>query len=239
MSWTIHRRQRATTISAAARTITERAPATLTVARHRAQPTAATIVRLTACAVFAYLIASLVPETSSPVLAPLTAILVLQVSIFQTLFSALRKVSAVVAGVLIAVGLSRWVGLTWWSLGLTVSLGLAVGYALRLREAVLEVPISAMLILSVGSRAAATSRITETLIGTAAGLIAGFILTTPQVEPAETAVAGLAGMMADLLDRMAAGLNDGSVNDSAPGWLEQARALSGEIRRVDGDRREL
>lgn len=233
MSLTLRRRQQATQLSAAARTITQRTPVTLTLARHRAQPTAATIVRLTACAVFAYLIALPVPETSPPVLAPLTAILVLQVSIYQTVFSALRRVSAVVTGVLIAIGLSGWVGFTWWSLGLTVSLGLAVGYALRLREAVLEVPISAMLILSVGSKAAATSRITETLIGTAAGLIAGFVLTAPQVEPAEKAVADLAGTMADLLDRMAAGLNDGSINGSARGWLEQARALGGEIRRVD------
>ena len=206
---------------------------TLTLARQRAQPTAATITRLAACAVFAYLIALPVPETSPPVLAPLTAILVLQVSIFQTLFSAVRRVAAVVTGVLIALGLSRWIGFTWWSLGLTITLGLAVGYALRLREAVLEVPISAMLILSVGSKAAATSRITETLIGTAAGLIAGFVLTAPQVEPAEEAIADLARTMADLLDRMAAGLNDGSVNDSARAWLDQARALGNEIRRVD------
>ena len=233
MSLALRRSQRATQISAAARTITERAPVTLTVARHRAQPTAATIIRLTACAVFAYLIASLVPETSPPVLAPLTAILVLQVSIYQTLFSAVRRVAAVVTGVLIALGLSRWIGFTWWSLGLTITLGLAVGYALRLRDAVLEVPISAMLILSVGSKTAATSRITETLIGTAAGLIAGFILTAPQVEPAEEAIADLARTMADLLDRMAAGLNDGSVNDSARAWLDQARALGNEIRRVD------
>jgi uncharacterized membrane protein YgaE (UPF0421/DUF939 family) len=225
--------KRATQISAAARTITQRAPVTLTLARDRAQPTAATITRLTVCAVFAYLIALPVPETSPPVLAPLTAILVLQVSIYQTLFSAVRRVAAVVTGVLIALGLSRWIGFTWWSLGLTIILGLAVGYALRLREAVLEVPISAMLILSVGSKAAATSRITETLIGTAAGLIAGFVLTAPQVEPAEEAIADLARTMADLLDRMAAGLNDGSVNDSARAWLDQARALGNEIRRVD------
>src|ERR1700722_19566122 len=233
MRLTLRRSHRADQISAAARTITQRAPATLTVARHRAQPTAATIIRLTACAVFAYLIASLVPETSPPVLAPLTAIIVLQVSIYQTLFSAVRRVAAVVTGVLIALLLSRWVGFTWWSLGLTITLGLAVGYALRLREAVLEVPISAMLILSVGSKVAATSRITETLIGTAAGLIAGFVLTAPQVEPAEEAIADLARTMADLLDRMAAGLNDGSVNDSARAWLDQARALGNEIRRVD------
>jgi uncharacterized membrane protein YgaE (UPF0421/DUF939 family) len=225
--------QRATQISAAARTITQRAPVTLTLVRHRAQPTAATITRLAACAVFAYLIALPVPETSPPVLAPLTAILVLQVSIYQTLFSAVRRVAAVVTGVLIALGLSRWIGFTWWSLGLTITLALTVGYALRLREAVLEVPISAMLILSVGSKAAATSRITETLIGTAAGLIAGFVLVAPQVEPAEEAIADLARMMADLLDLMAAGLNGGSVNDSARAWLDQARALGNEIRRVD------
>lgn len=233
MSLTLRHHQRAAQTSAAARTIPQRALVTFTPARHQAQSTAATIVRLTACAVFAYLVASLVPETSPPVLAPLTSILVLQVSTFQTLFRALRRVAAVVAGVLMALGLSRWVGLTWWSLGLTVSLGLAVGYALRLRETVLEVPISAMLILSVGSRAAATSRITETLVGAAAGLIAGFVLTAPQVEPAEQAVADLARTMADLLDRMAAGLADGSANDSAHGWLKQARALGDEIRRVD------
>ena len=39
--------------------------------------------------------------------------------------------------------------------------------------------------------------------------------------------------MADLLDRMAAGLNDGPVNDSARAWLDRARALGNEIRRVD------
>jgi uncharacterized membrane protein YgaE (UPF0421/DUF939 family) len=233
VSLALRRSRRATQISAAARTITERAPVTLTVARHRAQPTAATIIRLTACAVFAYLIALPVPETSPPVLAPLTAILVLQVSIYQTLFSAVRRVAAVVTGVLIALGLSTWIGFTWWSLGLTIALGLSVGYALRLRDAVLEVPISAMLILSVGSKTAATSRITETLIGTAAGLIAGFVLTAPRVEPAEEAIADLARTMADLLDRMAAGLDDGSVNDSARAWLDQARALGNEIRRVD------
>jgi hypothetical protein len=55
MSLTLRRRQRATQISATARTTTQRALVTLTLARRQAQPTAATIVRLTACAVFAYL----------------------------------------------------------------------------------------------------------------------------------------------------------------------------------------
>ena len=234
MSLAIRPRHRAAEIGTAARTITQRAPVTLTLVRHRAQPTAVTIVRLTVTAVFAYLLALPLSNTSRPVLAPLTALLVVQVSIYQTLRTAARRVAGVVAGVLLALGLSAWVGFTWWSLGIGTALGLTVGYALHLREEVLEVPISAMLIMSVGTRSAATGRIVETFIGTAAGLVAGFVLTSPRVQPAEEAIEDLCRMMADLLDRMAAGLAAGPVHAAtASDWLVQARALGGEIRRVD------
>ena len=213
--------------------MTQRAPVTLTLVRHHAQPTAVTIIRLTTCAVFAYLVALPVPESSPPVLAPLTALLVLQVSIYRTLRSAVHRVASVMIGVLIALGLSVWIGFTWWSLGITIALGLAVGYALRLSDQILEVPISAMLILSVGSRAAATSRIVETLIGTAAGLVAGFVFASPKVQPAGEAIQELGRTMAGLLEQMAAGLSGGWAGDSARAWLGQARALGGEIRKVD------
>jgi uncharacterized membrane protein YgaE (UPF0421/DUF939 family) len=230
----IRPRHRAAEISTAARSITRRAPVSLTLVRHRAQPTAATIVRLTVTAVFAYLLALPLPNTSRPVMAPLTALLVVQVSIYQTLRSAARRVASVVAGVLLALGLSAWVGFTWWSLGIAIALGLTVGYALHLREEVLEVPISAMLIMSVGTRSAATERVVETFIGTAAGLVAGFVLTSPRMQPAEEAIEDLCRTMAGLLDRMAAGLSDGPVQSAAASdWLAQARALGSEIQRVD------
>ena len=130
----------------------QRTPQTLTVVRTRAQPTAVTIVRLTCTAVFAYLLALVLTAAPRPVLAPLTALLVVQVSLYQTLRRAVTKVASVVAGVLLAVGLSAWVGFTWWSLGITIAIALAIGYALRLGDNILEVPISAMLILSVGTR---------------------------------------------------------------------------------------
>jgi uncharacterized membrane protein YgaE (UPF0421/DUF939 family) len=233
MSVAIRRRDRAAQIGAAARTITQRAPASLTLVRQRAQPTAETIVRLAVTAVFAYLLALLIPGASRPVLAPLTALLVVQVSIYQTLRSAVRRVASVVAGVLLALGLSAWVGFTWWSLGLTIAIGLAIGYALHLGDHVLEVPISAMLILSVGTRSAATGRIVETFVGTAAGLVAGFVLSSPRVQPAEEAIAELRGTMADLLDRMVVGLGEPVQAAAASGWLAQARSLGNEIRRVD------
>jgi uncharacterized membrane protein YgaE (UPF0421/DUF939 family) len=221
-------------MASAARAITQRAPVTLTLVRHRAQPTVATIVRLTVTAVFAYLLALPLPNTSRPVMAPLTALLVVQVSIYQTLRTAVRRVASVVAGVLLALGLSAWVGFTWWSVGIAIALGLTVGYALHLRGEVLEVPISAMLIMSVGTRSAAIGRIEETFIGTAAGLVAGFVLTSPQVQPAEEAIEDLCGRMADLLDRMTAGLSSGAGQAAAArDWLAAARSLGGEILQVD------
>ena len=229
----LFRRRRGKQLGATARAVAQRTPQALTVVRHRAQPTAVTIVRLTCTAVFAYLLALVLTSTPRPVLAPLTALLVVQVSLYQTVRSAVTKVASVVAGVLLAVGLSAWVGFTWWSLGITVAMALVIGYALRLGENILEVPISAMLILSVGTSAAADSRVVETFVGTGAGLAAGFLLTSPRVQPAEEAIAELCARVAGLLGGMATGLSAGSVPDAAADWLRQARSLGAEIRRVD------
>jgi hypothetical protein len=233
------RRRRPSEIGAAARAVAQRTPGTLTLVRHRAQPTAVTVARLASTAVFAYLVALPLPVTPRPVLAPLTALLVAQVTLYQTLFSAVRRVAAVITGVLLAVALSSLVGFTWWSLGLTVAIALTIGYALHLGDTVLEVPISAMLILSVtGVRAAATGRIIETFAGAAAGLLAGFVFAPPRVQPAAEAIEDLCRKMADLLDQIAAGLRDGSVLDHAEDWLRQARSLGGEIARVDDELRQ-
>ncbi len=206
--------------------------------RHRAQPTAVTVARLASTAAFAYLVALPFPVTPRPVLAPLTALLVAQVTLYQTLFSAVRRVGAVVAGVLLAVGLSALVGFTWWSLGLTVAIALTVGYALHLGDTVLEVPISAMLILSVtGVRAAASGRIIETFIGAVAGLLAGIVFAPPRVQPAADAIEDLCRKVADLLDEMAGSLRDGSVLEHADQWVLRARSLVGEIARVDDELR--
>jgi len=223
-------------LGGAARAVAQRAPETITVVRYRAQPTAVTIARLTSTAVFAYLLAQyLLPVvTPRPVLAPLTALLVAQVTLYHTMHSAIQRVVAVVAGVLIALGLSAWLGFTWWSLGITIAIALAIGYALHLGDSVLEVPISAMLILSVTIEpTAAYGRVYETLVGAGAGLLAGFVFARPKVQPAAEALEDLCDKMASLLGEMAEGLRDGSVNEHAPGWLAQARSMDTEIHRVD------
>ena len=218
----------------AAKAAAKRQAEQLTLVRRRAQPAAVYITRMTLTAVFAYLLALQLPGASvRSVLAPLTALLVVQATLFHTIRSAVRRVIGVTTGVLAAVAVSAYVPFSWWILGLLIAGTLALGMLLRLREETLEVPISAMLIFSVDSHAAATSRITETLIGAAAGLAAGLLFAPLRVQSAKDAISDLTGQMGDLLGQMADGLADVPDPRRAAEWLDRTRALRGEIERVD------
>jgi hypothetical protein len=156
-----------------------------------------------------------------------------QATLFHTIRSAIQRVAAVTAGVLAAVAVAAYVPFSWWVLGLLIAATLALGIVLRLREDILEVPISAILIFSVDSHSAATSRITDTLVGAAAGLGAGLLFAPLRVQPAKDAIGDLTRQMADLLGEMAAGLAAGPDPRRAADWLERTRALRGEIERLD------
>jgi len=87
----------------------------------------------------------------------------------------------------------------------------------------------------VDTHAYATTRITESIVGAAAGLAAGLIFSPLRVQPAKDAVGELTKQMADLLGQMADGLALPDPPDPrrASEWLEQTRDLRLEIQRVD------
>jgi gas vesicle protein len=209
-------------MSGAAKAVAKRQAEQLTLVRRRAQPAAVYITRMTLTAVFAYLVALQLPGGSvRSVLAPLTALLVVQATLFHTIRSAVQRVIGVTAGVLAAVAVSAYIPFSWWVLGLLIAGTLALGLMLRLHED------------TVDSHAAATSRITETLVGAAAGLAAGLLFAPLRVQPARDAIGELSRQMGDLLGRMADGLAEGPDPRRAAEWLDRTRALRGEIERVD------
>lgn len=123
--------------------------------------------RLTGAAVLAYVVA-LAVTTSSP---PLTACWSCRSRSSAPSRTARSGSSALVAGVLLAVLFAAVTALTWWTLSLLIAASIVVGQLLRLGEHLLEVPISAMLVLAVGQvESAALSRIGETLLGAAVGV---------------------------------------------------------------------
>jgi hypothetical protein len=173
------------------------------------------VIRTTLAAVLAYEVARVLLDGPPPLLAPLTALLVAQVTVVETIRSGIQRVASVLAGVLVAVLLSQVLGLTWWGLGLVILASLLIGLILDLGDHQLEVPISAMLVLGVGyasgAEAAALSRVVETLIGAAVGVLVN-VLFPPAVRTryAGHAVQRLAEEIGALLDEAAQGLGAGT-----------------------------
>jgi hypothetical protein len=189
--------------------------------------------KTTLAAVLSYVAADLLGTSQQPVLAPLTALLVVQLTMYQTVAQGLERVASVLAGVLLAVGVAHLVGLTWWSLGGVVAASLVLGRLLRLGPQLLEVPISAMLVLAVGG-ADAAGRVYETLIGAAVGVAVNVAIAAPlYVQPAGDALDELTDRMAGFLRGLAAELRAGWSRAAADRWLNEARALGAEVARAD------
>jgi hypothetical protein len=209
--------------------------------RRGGRPAILWALRLTIAAVASYVVADALSPGTQPLLAPLTALLVVQVTPVSLLASGLDRVVSVVSGVSVAVLFSTVLPLTWWSLGLVIALSIMVGQALRLRSNLIEVAISAMLVLGVGSfgaESAAWQRITETLVGAAVGIAAN-LLVPPKVATGEAgnAIEDLGSALRRLLERAAEEIVDGSgdrdrLADLADGWLDEARTVTHDIPSV-------
>jgi len=185
--------------------------------------------RITIAATASYVVASLIFPGTLPLLAPLTAMLVVQVTPLSLLASGLDRVVSVAAGVVLAVGFAAVVPLEWWSLGLLILVSITIGQFLRLRSNLVEVAISAMLVLGVGAigaEAAAGQRIAETLVGAAVGIVAT-LLFPPKVASADAgrAIDGLAEAVKELLVRAADELSE---------MAEEPRPPAGRCPRVAG-----
>ena len=196
--------------------------------------------RLTGAAVAAFVAAQLLGmRDPPPLIAALTALIVVQVTLTSTLISGVQRVLSVVVGVGLALLFVSVVGLTWWSLGAIVSVSIIMGQLLRLGPQLIEVPISAMLVLAVGYSAgaenAAADRTLETLVGSAVGVLVNVLFPPAvKVRSAASAVQRLAEEIAGVLERAAEEMATSLSADVAGRWLEDARRLNRHVRRVDG-----
>ncbi|MEU1787586.1 aromatic acid exporter family protein [Streptomyces sparsogenes] len=203
--------------------------------KRRKDPVVVQTLRSTAAATIAYAVALRLSSEPAPLTAPLTALLVVQVTLYATITTGIRRVNSVVVGVMIAIGFSALVGLTWWSLGLIILVALTVGHFVRVSEFVAEVAISAMLVLGV-TRVANTAwdRVLETLIGAGVGLAFNLLFAPPVwVETAGESIEDLARRMRRLLLHIGEELGGHTPVERAAARLHEARRLDQDIAQVD------
>jgi hypothetical protein len=187
--------------------------------------------KTTLAAVVSWELALRLPGTTPPVLAPLTALLVTQITLVETITGSLQRVGSVTAGVLMALLVADLLGLHWWSVGLVIFVSLVLGQILRLGPHRVEVPISALLVLTLGGTpGVARTRVLETLIGAGVGVIVNAVLVPPvYVRPAGDAIFELADDMARVLEGAAGDLAEDWSGEDAYERLLEARKLDGQV----------
>jgi hypothetical protein len=208
--------------------------------RWSTEPAAVQILRSAAASVLAYAVALWLLPQPAPLTAPLTALLVVQVTLYSTVTTGIRRITAVVAGVGIAIGFSALVGLSWWSLGLIILTGLLAGRVVRVGEFEAEVAISAMLVLGV-TRVASTAwdRVWETLIGAGVGLLFNLLFAPPVwVQSAGGAIGNLAQRMGGVFRDIGGELGGHLPVERAAARLHEARRVDHAIAEVDASLRQ-
>lgn len=178
----------------------------------------------------AWIVAEHVLSRHDPILAPLAALLTVQVTTKGTLVRGAQQVVGVVAGVLVVTGLVHYVGLHAWSLGVVIFASLLLGRGLRLGSQANQVATSGLLVLSLGSGYGA-DRVFDTLIGAGVGMAVSVLTPSRRnLNATGEALAGLANDLADLLADIASGLSSAPTSGSARvEWLHRARSLNPEV----------
>jgi uncharacterized membrane protein YccC len=151
----------------------------------------------------AWWVAGAADGSVTPYFAPLGVLLVVQPTVYDSLSRAVQRVVGVTVGVIAALVVSHFVGLSGWSIAGFAFVGMLLGWILRLGpQGVVQIPVSALLVLVVGSTTPgyAWARIVDTLIGV--GIGAAAVLLSPSAPSREALVAaateplaGLAGVL--------------------------------------------
>jgi uncharacterized membrane protein YgaE (UPF0421/DUF939 family) len=169
-----------------------------------------------------------------PYLAPISAVLVVQPTVFDTLSRAGQRVGGVLVGVVAALALARFVPIDAWIVGVVAFVGLLVGLALRLGpQGALQVPISALLVLLVGSITPGYggARLGESLIGAAIGAVVALLSpAAPSPRDAMTSATDTMRDAADLLHHIGTELGSAWSPDQAEGWQGLSSGLVDEAR---------
>jgi uncharacterized membrane protein YgaE (UPF0421/DUF939 family) len=175
-------------------------------------------------------IAGAVTDVPDPVLGPLTAIVVVQVSVRASVRTALQRSAAVVLGVLLALAIGDALDLNGFTVAVLVAVSLGVAQlVLRLPpSAARQVPISGLVVLSAVASSPGSSgwqRGLDTLIGAAVGVVVSLVLPASRLVDARQTLERLAESIGGVLDAMGSGVQQSWSAEQTADWRRRARTV--------------
>lgn len=187
------------------------------------------VLKTSVAAILAWLVCGVVLGQPLPIFAAIAALLVVQPSVTQSLSKGVERSIGVIIGVLLAYGVGVFFGHSSWIVLGAIVVSLLLAWAFRLGQgSANQIPISAMLVLAIGSQTPsyAFDRVLETIIGAAIALAVNAAIVPPVLLlPAHVAVGKLLRESAATLDVLAASLAETRDAASLDALLVRARGL--------------
>ncbi len=193
------------------------------------------VIKSAVAAVLAWLIAGLLPDNPTPILAPLTAIFSFNLTIAGSMRDAAQRVLGVVFGILLAALVSDLIGPNAWAIFIVILISFYVGRRLGLDPSgIQQIAVSALLIvLGAASNQlndAALLLLSNTLIGTAVGLILNASVSPPNYLPdAQRRLLEVGYTILDDLRALAEAARSGMSNDEAVNTLHLTREKNAHL----------
>lgn len=177
-------------------------------------------------------IAELVPGNEHPYLAPICAVLLMQLTIAQSIDLVLHRGIGIGLGICLSVIAYSVFGIHAWSIGLLTLVSLAAGIQLRLgQHGVQQGAVIALIVFLAGNVTGsfdyAAYQVLDSLIGAGVALGLNWLVVPPiHVAPASRAIERMAQDLSLALADLAVSLRSGMTRTHADAHLESARALA-------------
>ena len=187
------------------------------------------VLKTSVAVIAAWLLCSFLFSQPAPIFAAIAALLVVQPSVNQSIAKGLERSVGVILGVVLAYGIGFVFGTSGWVVLVAIVLALLFSWVFKLGPgSANQIPISAMLVLSLGALqfGYAVDRILETIIGAAIGLAVNVLIVPPVLlQPAHLAIARLAREVAGAMERLALALSTETTIDELDALRAKARGL--------------
>ncbi|WP_447035148.1 FUSC family protein [Streptomyces sp. DSM 118878] len=205
------------------------------------------IFKSTLAATLAWFISYDVLHTTSPAFAPFSAVLIMQVTVYQSLLQSLRYLAAVAVGVAMVAALGSMIGSDLLTFVVVAVIGLTIGRWPALGSQGPQVATGAFFAFSVYALASSDSqKITQlgqivllVLIGCGIGVIVNLTVAPPmRYSSAESGLRTLSAALGDLVSDMYPVLRENEIDaDHCAQWRSRAEQTGGMITQArDGFR---
>lgn len=197
------------------------------------------VIKSAVAAVVAWMLAGLLPDNPAPILAPLTAIFSINLTIAGGMRDAVQRVLGVVFGILLAVLVSEYIGPNAWAIFLVILISFSVGRRLGLDPSgIQQIAVSALLIvLGAASNQvndAALLHLANMLIGTGIGLLLNASVAPPNYLPdARRRLLDMGEAIQDDLRVLSEAVRTGISNDEAVTTLHLTRETNTKLLELD------